>query len=46
MASIRLLLADSQIEGKGLFASGNIPQFEVIAPALVSKLRTPAGTIY
>ena len=39
----KVALGDSQIEGKGLFASGNIPQFEVIAPALMGGLRTPAG---
>ena len=39
----KVSVADSSIEGKGLFASGNIPQFEVIAPALVEGFRTPAG---
>lgn len=33
----------SQIEGRGLFATGNIPQFEVIAPASIDGKRTPAG---
>ena len=33
----------SQIEGRGLLATGNIPQFEVIAPALLGSKRTPAG---
>lgn len=33
----------SQIEGRGLFATGNIPQFEVIAPASIEGKRTPAG---
>lgn len=39
----KVMVAPSKIEGEGLFATGNIPQFEVIAPALVDGLRTPAG---
>jgi len=39
----KVSVADSKIEGRGLFATGAIPQFEVIAPALIDEKRTPAG---
>lgn len=39
----KVAVGDSQIEGRGLFATGPIPQFEVIAPASVDGKRTPAG---
>lgn len=39
----KVSVADSKIEGRGLFATGPIPQFEVIAPALLGSKRTPAG---
>ncbi len=39
----KVSVSDSQIEGRGLFATGSIPQFEVIAPALLEGKRTPAG---
>lgn len=39
----KISVGDSKIEGRGLFATGNIPQFEVIAPALIDGKRTPAG---
>lgn len=39
----KVSVADSKIEGRGLFATGTIPQFEVIAPALLEGKRTPAG---
>lgn len=39
----KVSVADSKIEGRGLFATGAIPQFEVIAPALLDEKRTPAG---
>lgn len=39
----KVSVADSKIEGRGLFATGIIPQFEVIAPALLGGKRTPAG---
>ena len=39
----KVSVADSRIEGRGLFATGSIPQFEVIAPALLDGKRTPAG---
>ena len=39
----KVAVSKSQIEGRGLFATGNIPQFEVIAPASIDGNRTPAG---
>ena len=39
----KVSVSDSKIEGRGLFATGTIPQFEVIAPALLGGKRTPAG---
>lgn len=39
----KVSVSDSQIEGRGLFATGSIQQFEVIAPALLEGKRTPAG---
>lgn len=39
----KIMVGNSQIEGRGLFATGNIAQFEVIAPALLDGKRTPAG---
>lgn len=39
----KVAVGDSQIEGRGLFATGLIPRFEVIAPALIGGKRTPAG---
>jgi hypothetical protein len=39
----KVAVGDSKIEGRGLFATGGIPQFEVIAPALIDAKRTPAG---
>ena len=39
----KVMVAPSKIEGDGLFATGNIPQFEVIAPASIDGKRTPAG---
>ena len=39
----KVSVADSKIEGRGLFATSTIPQFEVIAPALLGGKRTPAG---
>lgn len=41
--SYKVRVADSNIEGKGLFASGNIKEGEVIAPARIDFKRTPAG---
>ena len=37
------MVADSKIEGKGLFATGNFEPNEVIAPARLGGKRTPAG---
>lgn len=36
-------LGDSKIHGKGLFATANIKEGEIIAPARLSNNRTPAG---
>jgi hypothetical protein len=43
MGSYSILAADSQIEGKGLFATSTIAADSVIAPARISGKRTPAG---
>lgn len=34
---------DSSIDGKGLFATGNFKAGDIIAPAIINGLRTPAG---
>lgn len=39
----KVLVGDSKIEGKGLFATGNFQPGEVIAPARIGGKRTPAG---
>lgn len=39
----KVMVADSKIEGKGLFATGNFERGEVIAPARIFGMRTPAG---
>ena len=39
----KVMIAPSQIEGRGLFATGDIARLEPIAPALLDGLRTPAG---
>jgi hypothetical protein len=39
----KVMVADSKIEGKGLFATGNFDQGEIIAPARIFGMRTPAG---
>jgi len=39
----KVMVAPSQIEGRGLFATGDIARLEPIAPALLDGLRTPAG---
>jgi len=39
----KVQLGDSKIEGKGLFACGNIADGEVIAPVRINECRTPAG---
>jgi len=41
--SYKVQLSDSKIEGKGLFATGNFAEGEVIAPARINEKRTPAG---
>lgn len=39
----KMMVSDSKIEGKGVFATGNIIEGEVIAPARIADKRTPAG---
>lgn len=41
--SYKIALAHSPIQGKGLFATSNIKEGEVIAPARLGDKRTPAG---
>jgi hypothetical protein len=41
--SYKVIVSDSKIEGKGLFATGNIEAGELICPARLSNKRTPAG---
>jgi hypothetical protein len=39
----KMMVAPSKIEGKGVFATGNIEVNEIIAPARINGKRTPAG---
>ena len=39
----KMMVAPSNIEGKGVFATGNIKAGEIIAPARIANKRTPAG---
>jgi hypothetical protein len=39
----KMMVANSRIDGKGVFATGNIVEGEVIAPARIYGKRTPAG---
>jgi hypothetical protein len=39
----KIMIADSKIDGKGVFATGNIEEGEVIAPARIDGKRTPVG---
>ena len=41
--SYKVMVADSKIEGRGLFATADIAPGEVIAPARIAGKRTPAG---
>ena len=43
LGSYKMMVGDSPIHGKGVFASASIAPGEVIAPALVDGKRTPAG---
>lgn len=43
LGSYKMLVADSPIHGKGVFASAAIAPGELIAPARVGGMRTPAG---
>ena len=38
-----VMVSDSSIEGKGLFATKNFYPNEIIAPARIEGMRTPAG---
>ena len=39
----KIMIANSNIEGKGVFATGNIAEGEIIAPARIDGKRTPVG---
>lgn len=39
----KVMVSDSEIDGKGLFATGNFKSGEIIAPARIGPNRTPAG---
>ena len=41
--SYKIMVANSRIDGKGVFATGNIEEGEVIAPARIDGKRTPIG---
>jgi hypothetical protein len=43
MGTYKVKVDTSYIEGKGLFATGNIKDEEVIAPSRIGNCRTPAG---
>jgi len=43
LGSYKCKVSPSRIEGKGLFATGNLEAGEVIAPARIDGKRTPAG---
>ena len=43
IGSYKMMVSDSKIEGKGVFATGNIKKGEIIAPARINGMRTPAG---
>jgi len=39
----KIMVANSRIDGKGIFATGNFKEGEVIAPARLNNKRTPVG---
>jgi hypothetical protein len=41
--SYKVMIANSKIDGKGVFATGNFEEGEVIAPARIDGKRTPVG---
>jgi hypothetical protein len=43
LGGYKVMVAPSKIDGKGLFATGNFEINEIIAPARINGLRTPAG---
>ena len=43
LGGYKVMVAPSKIDNKGLFATGNIENNEIIAPARINGLRTPAG---
>jgi hypothetical protein len=43
LGGYKMMVAPSKIDGKGVFATANIDEGEVIAPARLKGMRTPAG---
>ena len=43
LGNYKVMVAPSKIDGKGVFATGNINANEIIAPARIAGKRTPAG---
>lgn len=43
LGNYKFMVSDSKIEGKGIFATGNIIPTEVIGPARIQGKRTPIG---
>lgn len=43
LGGYKVMVANSKIDGKGLFATGNFKEGEVIAPTRIDGKRTPAG---
>jgi len=43
MSNYKVMLSDSMIEGKGLFATATIEKDEIVAPARINEKRTFAG---
>jgi hypothetical protein len=39
----KMMITDSKIDGKGVFAVGNLDQGEVVGPARINGKRTPIG---
>jgi hypothetical protein len=43
LGNYKVMVTQSNIDGQGVFATGNIVAGEIIAPARINGLRTPAG---
>ena len=43
LGNYKMMVSASTIDGKGVFATGDIAEGEVIAPARINGMRTPAG---